>query len=98
MCYPTDERLGTCLATQSSLKKVFISQKRAIRTITNSVYNSHTDPLFKKCGILKLHDLYILQVCNFINDYHCGELPESFNSMFKFNFDIQESCTTRQSV
>ena len=84
-------------ATQSNLKKVFISQKRAIRTITNSDYNSHTDPLFKECRILKLHDLYKFQVCNFIQDYLSGELPESFNGMIMYNSDIQGNRKTRQS-
>ena len=33
-------------------------QKKAIRTITNSKYNAHTDPLFKKLGILKINDIF----------------------------------------
>ena len=36
-------------------------QKRAIRTITCSKYNAHTDPLHKTLNILKLPDMYDLQ-------------------------------------
>ena len=34
-------------------------QKRIVRIITNSDYLSHTDPLFYKTGILKVHELHI---------------------------------------
>ena len=37
-------------------------QKRAIRTITNSKYNSHTEPLCKLLDIRKLPDLYKLKL------------------------------------
>ena len=37
-------------------------QKRAIRTITNSKYNSHTEPLCKLLSIIKLPDLYKLEL------------------------------------
>ena len=37
-------------------------QKRALRTITNSKYNSHTEPLCKLLGIIKLPDLYKLEL------------------------------------
>ena len=37
-------------------------QKRAVRIITCSKYNSHTDPLFRKLNILKAKDLFELNV------------------------------------
>ena len=45
-------------ATQTTLKRTMTLQKRALRTINNVSYNSHTDPLFKKSNILKLNDLF----------------------------------------
>ena len=36
-------------------------QKRAIRIITLSNFNSHTDPLFKKLNLLKVNDMLALQ-------------------------------------
>jgi len=41
---------------QGSLNKLFKSQKKVIRSISNAVYNAHTDPLFKEHKILKLQD------------------------------------------
>ena len=37
------------------LKKI---QKKSMRIISRSKYNAHTDPLFKKHGILKLIDIF----------------------------------------
>lgn len=39
------------------LERIFILQKKAIRLIANAKYNSHTEHLFKRFNILKLHDL-----------------------------------------
>ena len=37
-------------------------QKRAFRTITNSKFNAHSEPICKRLNILKLPDLYNLQL------------------------------------
>ena len=44
-------------------------QKRAIRIITLSNLNSHTDPLFKKLNLLKMNDMLALQELTFY--YKC---------------------------
>ena len=72
-------------ATQTTLKRTITLQKRALRTINNVYYNSHTDPLFKKSNILFMHN------------YVMNKLPESFGNMFTFNYEIQERHQTRQS-
>jgi len=61
------------------------------------LYNSHTDPLFKKSEILKLGDLDEHQAALFMNDYIMGRLPHSFGDLFRFNCDIQDAYLTRQS-
>ena len=50
-------------ASKSIIHSSKILQKRAI---SNAKYNSHTDPLFKSCGILKLEDLYLQQSLLFV--------------------------------
>ena len=45
-------------SSKSILKKTTTLQKRALRLIHKASYNSHTDPLFRKSGILKVTDLY----------------------------------------
>jgi hypothetical protein len=74
-----------------------ILQKRAIRTIHRSNYNSHTEPWFKSSGILKVKDLYESQVALFMHDYVCKKLPSSFDNTLKHNYEIQEVHQTRQS-
>ena len=84
-------------ATQTTLKRTITLQKRALRTINNVSYNSHTDPLFKKSNILKLNDLFDHESGLFMHNYVMNKLPESFGNMFTFNYEIQERHQTRQS-
>ena len=44
------------LSWGSCSERIFKLQKKAVRVITNSKYNSHTDALFKKLYILKIQD------------------------------------------
>ena len=44
-------------AKASLLRKTQILQKRSLRTIHNKKFNSHSDPLSKQSGILKISDL-----------------------------------------
>ena len=78
-------------ANKKTLHKTEMLQKRAIITINNAKYRSHTDPL------LKLSDMYTLQATLFMYDYTNNRLPSSFSHIFPLNREIQESRLTRQS-
>ena len=52
-------------ANTSIIHKTTMMQKRAIRVINKATYNAHTDPLYKKSGILKINDQYELQAILF---------------------------------
>ena len=84
-------------ASSSFTNKTSLLQKRAVRTIHNAPYNSHTEPLFRSAGILKLTDLYEYQTVLFMYDYCNNKLPPSFSSVFQFNYEIQVARPTRQS-
>ena len=84
-------------ANKKTLHKTEMLQKRAIRTINNAKYRSHTDPLFRKSQVLKLSDMYTLQATLFMYDYTNNRLPSSFSHIFPLNREIQESRLTRQS-
>ena len=43
-------------------ERLFLLQIRIMRVITNSKYIAHTDPIFKTLNLLKLPDLYRLQL------------------------------------
>ena len=84
-------------ATKSILKHTIVLQKRAIRTICKVQYNSHTEPLFRKFGILKIKDQFEYETTIFMNKYRLNKLPCSFDKAFSFNHDVQSRLTTRQS-
>ena len=84
-------------AKSTHLGKLVQLQKRAIRTVQRSSYNSHTSPLFKQSNELNLHDLYIYHVLLSLKYYRDGKLPPSFLNMFMLNKNINETHKTRQS-
>ena len=50
------------------LNRLFLLQKRAVRLICNESFLAHTDPLFFRTGILKLHDIYKLNIALYMFD------------------------------
>ena len=54
-------------------------QKKSIKTISSSPYASHTEPLFKRLGILKIEDLYWLSVLKFCNKFYNLNVPTYFS-------------------
>ncbi len=72
-------------AAQSIVKPIELLQKKAIRIVSNSTYNAHTDPLFKAQNILKVKDIHELHVNNFMYQYHNSHLPTSLSNLFTRN-------------
>ena len=63
-------------------KKVENQQKRAMRLITFSKYDNHSEPLFKSLKILKIKDYISLLNCLLIHDHSQDLLPSSFDDYF----------------
>lgn len=80
----------------SLLRKTETLQKRALRTINVKKYNSHTDPLFRSCGVLKIPDIAKMEILLFMHDYINNKLPKSFEGTFSHNSDHQNAYLTRQ--
>ena len=59
-----------------------------MRTIYNKRYNSHADPLFKESRILRISDLYQLEVMTFMHDNIHGKLPISFDNIYHMNYQM----------
>ena len=66
----------------NNTKRILKLQKWALRAITSSKYNAHTDPLFKQLNILKINDIYKLSALKFYYKYSKAQLPRSFHGMF----------------
>ena len=73
-------------------------QKWAIRTITNSKYNSHTEPLFKQLRLLKISDLYYISALKFHFKFQRSMLPNYFRNIFSFNQSTHNYNTRNRNV
>ena len=90
-----------------NVSKLLKLQKKAIRNVSNSKYNSHTDPLFKSLGLLKLEDIYTLNALKFYFQYCQNQLPayllqfifkhrseiHSYDTRIKDSFDTNKTRT-----
>ena len=65
-------------------------QKRAIRILTNSRYNAHTDSLFKSLNLLKIKDIIDVQCMKFWYKFVNNNLSTYFASMFRYNHKLYE--------
>ena len=64
------------------LHALTIQQKKAVRHITNSSYNAHTDPLFKHCNIMKLPDLTKLHSLKLMHRVINAVAPPEIQKLF----------------
>jgi len=62
--------------------RLFTLQKKAVRLITNSKYNSHTSGIFKSLNLLKLDDIFKVQLLKFYFKLKKGSLPAYWNSFY----------------
>ncbi len=72
-------------------------QKRAVRILTGSSFNSHSKVLFNRCNILQIQKIYINYVMIFMFKYIQHKLPSMFNEMFQLNQNIHEHYTRQQN-
>ena len=57
------------------LKRILTMQKKGIRCVTNSPYNSHCNPLFVKHKLLNVYDMYELSCLKLAYRYIRDGLP-----------------------
>ena len=57
-------------------------QKRAVRVITNSKYNAHTEPLFKRTNLLKFDDIFDLCALKLYYRLLNDSLPYNIHNIF----------------
>ena len=63
-----------------SCSRIFKLQKKSIRIISLSKYNSHPEPLFKTNNILKVEDIFQLNCLKFYYKFCNDCLPSYFSS------------------
>lgn len=83
------------VAAESLMEPLFKLQKRAIRIISKSKYNEHTEPIFFKLSILPLNLLADHQILVLMHDYEHNRLPSSFKKHFPRNIDFSREVNLR---
>ena len=76
-------------------------KKRAVRIITNSKYNAHTEPLFKDLHLWIITDIFDVQCMKFWYKFSNNTLRNYFRSMFQYNsslYDIETRNHDRMHV
>ena len=87
-------------ACTTELQKIIVLQKTAVRIISHKdsapgpLYP--TDSLFHLLEILKIHDIFKLQVSKFIFNCINSNVPTNFQNWFKFNYNVH-SYNTRSA-
>ena len=68
-------------------------QKRVIRTISKSTFDSHSDPIFKELELLKLSDIRQLEVGKLMFSLNHSFLPSKFKNYFSLNKQVHSYAT-----
>lgn len=80
-------------AYPSTLNRIFLLQKRVLRSIENAKIHAHSAPLFRKLKILDFFSITALNIAQFMFHYHNNTLPTHFFSMFQTNNDVHAYST-----
>ena len=87
-------------APNCALNKLQVLQKKAVRAIFNLPYNSHTNDFFKENGLLKLNDIYRLNLTSHMYNirinpanYDISLHPRSMSSIHSYNTRNRDSFT-----
>ena len=89
-------QLNYCiLAWGFDLNRLERVQKKSIRTITNSRFNSHTEPLFKQMKIIKIKDFFELNILKFYHKLVNKRLPPYFDNFKLHSLEEIHNYNTR---
>ena len=75
------------------LNKIVVTHKKIVRILVGAIYNAHTIPIFKKFNMLKIHDIYKLQVAKYVLAFLHNKLPSALNNIFVISNTIHDHNT-----
>jgi len=84
-------------ANTTSLNRLRVKQKEAIRVICNARNREHTAPLFAQLKILPLDQLIKLNILKFMHSFSHKNLPLSFHSIWITNRERQPERVLRNA-
>ena len=80
----------------SFLERIYVLQKKVLKAITFSDITASSDPLFDRLQVLKLADLFQVQVLSFV--YECvNKIAPSYFSGYFTSINVIHNIDTRQS-
>ena len=99
LIYPYLNYCNIAWASQPTtfLEKLYRVQKKAMRVITHSAWNTHSLPLFKTLNFLTIYDINKLQTACFVYSAIHSILPPTFSHYFQLNSLIHEYNTRSSS-
>jgi len=77
-------------APEKYLKELQVKQKQAVRCISQSTYNAHTEPIFKNLKILPFKDLILINKLQFMHSFSKNMIDDSFNLFWPTNEEARE--------
>ena len=85
----------------STINRLYILQKKALRIINFKEHNAHSFPLFHHSKIIKIADKIKIENCFFINKYTNNKLHSIFTNWFTFSsmsHNYQTSCASKGNL
>ena len=83
-------------ACRIHVNSLFLNQKKLVRAMLNADYYAHTHPIFIHLNLLKVDDIYRVEILKFMYHYANGNLPISLSNIFTYTSCIH-SYNTRQA-
>ncbi len=81
-----------------SCQRIVKLQKKSVRIIALSKYNAHTEPIFKELRLLKVDDIYTIQLLKFFYKFKHKQLPVYLlNLPFYCNSDTHQHNTRNRN-
>ena len=78
---------------KTNLRRLVSLQKRVIRIISKSTFDSHSDPIFKELELLKLFVIRQLELGKLMFSFNHSLLPPKFNDYFSLNKQVHSYAT-----
>ena len=69
-------------ATTTSQHRLNTIHNRIIKIMSWSSYRSHVTPIYGHLRLLKLADIYQLEIAKLMHSFHSGRMPNTFDHLF----------------
>jgi hypothetical protein len=79
------------------ISKLRIMQNKIVRAIFNASYNDHTRPFYAQLQILRLDDIYKVELGKYMYNYVNNSLPKALLNIFKWTHNIHIYQTRQQT-